>query len=173
MFRTMYKGNTEGKTNMTKEEYAYIAGFLDGDGCIMLQLVYRNDYVLGYQIRASIVFYQKQQHRSFLNWLQRQFGDIGYIRNRNDGMSEYTIVGITSVEHVLTMLLPYLKLKQSQAEVALKVIKQMPGSGRKMTKEKLLELAKDVDRFIELNYSKKRINTSIKVKEFFDTQHRI
>jgi hypothetical protein len=51
---------------MTKEELAYIAGFLDGDGCIMLQLIWRHDYKLGYQIRASIVFYQKTQYKNFL-----------------------------------------------------------------------------------------------------------
>lgn len=161
-------GNTEGKTSMKEEEKAYIAGFLDGDGCIMLQLVYRHDYVLGYQIRASIVFYQKQQYRPFLHWLQDQFNGIGYIRNRNDGMSEYTIVGITDVKNVLTLLSPYLRLKKPQAKIALKVISEMPGSGRKMTKEKLLLLAKDVDRFIELNYSKKRVNTSQKLQEFFN-----
>jgi len=153
---------------MREEEKAYIAGFLDGDGCVMLQLVYRHDYVLGYQIRASIVFYQKQQYRSFLHWVQHQFSDIGYIRNRNDGMSEYTIVGIADVGNVLTLLLPYLRLKKPQAEIALKVISEMPGSGRKMTKEKLLRLAKEVDRFMELNYSKKRVNTSQKLQEFFD-----
>ncbi len=164
-------GNTEGKTSMTKEERSYIAGFLDGDGCIMLQLVYRHDYVLGYQIRASVVFYQKRQHRIFLNWLQDQFGGIGYIRNRNDGMSEYTIVGIADVASVLTQLLPYLRLKKPQAHIALKVISKMPGSGRKMTKDVLLKLSKDVDRFLELNYSKRRVNTSEKLKAFLAKKH--
>ena len=156
---------------MRKEVCAYIAGFLDGDGCIMLQLVYRHDYVLGYQIRASIVFYQKKQYRIFLYWLQKQFDNVGYIRDRNDGMSEYTIVGIADVGKVLHLLLPYLRLKKPQAEIALNVISQMPGSGRKMTKEKLLLLAKDVDRFVDLNYSKKRVNTSVKLKAFFASKH--
>ena len=156
---------------MSCEELAYIAGFLDGDGCIMLQLVYRHDYVLGYQIRASIVFYQKQQYRFFLAWLQDKFGGIGYIRNRNDGMSEYTIVGIASVEKVLILLLPYLRLKKPQAEITLKVISQMPGSGRAMTEEKLLLLAKDVDKFLKLNYSKRRVNTSEKLKTFLASYH--
>jgi len=155
---------------MKKEDKAYIAGFLEGDGCVMLQLVYRHDYKLGYQIRASVVFYQKQQYRWFLSWLQDQFESIGYIRKRNDGMSEYTIVGIEGVKKVLTMLLPYLRMKKPQAELTLKVISQMPGSGRKMTKEKLLMLSKDVDRFLKLNYSKRRTNTSEKVQAFFN-QH--
>ena len=156
---------------MTKEEKAYIAGFLDGDGCIMLQLVYRHDYVLGYQIRASVVFYQKQQYITFFEWLKVQFEDIGYIRKRNDGMCEYTIVGISDVTKVLTLLRPYLRLKKKQAEVTLNVISQMPGSGRKMTKEKLLRLAKEVDRFVDLNYSKKRVNTSSKLEAFFASKH--
>ncbi len=41
---------------MSDEDKAYIAGFLDGDGSIMAQLVFRKDYRLGYQIRVSIVF---------------------------------------------------------------------------------------------------------------------
>ena len=154
---------------MTKETKAYIAGFLDGDGCIMLQLVYRHDYVLGYQIRASVVFYQKQQYRDFLEWLKHTFGDVGYVRNRNDGMCKYTIVGIANVKTVLTLLLPYLRLKKRQAEIVLKVISQMPGQGNKMTKEKLLLLAPEVDRFLELNYSKRRTNTSVKLKNFLET----
>ncbi len=155
---------------MTKEELAYIAGFLDGDGCIMLQLVFRHDYVFGYQIRASIVFYQKQQHRNFLEWLKESLTD-GYIRNRNDGMSEYTIVGVLPVTRILKLLLPYLKLKRGQAMIALSVLSRMPGRGRKMDVNLLLELATEVDKFAILNYSKKRTNTSEKVREFLKSHN--
>lgn len=150
---------------MTKEELAYIAGFLDGDGCVMLQLVYRHDYVFGYQIRASIVFYQKQQYRYFLEWLKEKLVN-GYIRNRNDGMSEYTIVGKGPVVKILKILSPYLRLKKEQAKLALFVLEKMPESGRKMTIDLLMELAKEVDKFAFLNYSKRRTNTSVKVSEF-------
>jgi intein-encoded DNA endonuclease-like protein len=47
------------------EEKAYIAGFLDGDGSIMAQLVSRKDYRLRYQIRVSVVFYQKYDAPGF------------------------------------------------------------------------------------------------------------
>ena len=150
---------------MEKEKAAYIAGFLDGDGCIMLQLIYRKDYLLGYQIRASIVFYQKQQNRYYLEWLKQKLGD-GYIRNRGDGMSEYTIVGIQSVRRILEMLKPYLVLKRKHVKVALYVLEKMPGTGRKMRPEVLLKLAKYVDKFATLNYSKKRTNTSKEVTRF-------
>ena len=155
---------------MTKEELAYIAGFLDGDGCIMLQLVYRHDYVLGYQIRASIVFYQKTQYRSFLEWIKQKLVD-GYIRERNDGMSEYTIVGIGPVGRVVKLLYPYLRLKNKQAKLVLEVLSKMPGSGRKIKPELLFLLAKEVDKFADLNYSKRRTNTSTKVKDFFESHN--
>ena len=155
---------------MTNEELAYIAGFLDGDGCIMLQLVFRHDYVLGYQIRASTVFYQDTRNRYFLSWLKEKLG-FGYIRSRNDGMSEYTIVGAEAVSKILKTLRPYIKLKNRQVDLALEVLKDMPGSGRKMTPEKLLRLSRKVDGFLHLNYSKKRTNTSEKVEEFLKSKN--
>jgi len=155
---------------LSKLEISYIAGFLDGDGCIMLQLIYRHDYILGYQIRTSIVFYQKTINRSFLEWLKKKL-IVGYIRNRNDEISEYTIVGIKNVSKVLKFIKPYLRLKKPQAKLALKIIEKMPGTGRKMTPKLLLKLSKLVDRFALLNYSKKRTNTSVKVKEFLEKQH--
>src|SRR3990170_1512030 len=96
---------------LSKEELAYISGFLDGDGCIMLQLIFRHDYVLGYQIRASIVFYQNHKYTSFLEWLKKRFS-LGYIRQRNDGICEYTIVGVKPVMGILKILYPYLRLKK-------------------------------------------------------------
>lgn len=155
---------------MTKEDIAYIAGFLDGDGCIMLQLVYRHDYVLGYQIRASIVFYQKQQYIDFLAELKEQLG-YGYIRKRNDGMAEYTIVGVTPVQEVLLLLLPYIKLKKKQAELSLRVLEKMPGTGNKISPKLLLKLAQEVDKFAFLNYSKRRTNTSSVVSEFLKSHN--
>jgi len=151
---------------VTKEEKSYIAGFLDGDGCIMLQLISRPDYFLGYQIRASIVFYQKSKFKDFLYWLKSNF-KVGYIRDRRDDISEYTIVGFEAVEGVLKLLKPYLRLKKKQAELALEIINKTPLKKRKIyTPELLLELAKEVDKFIDLNYSKKRKNTSIEIENF-------
>lgn len=131
----------------------------------MLQLVYRKDYKLGYQIRASIVFYQKTEYKNFLTWLKEKLSS-GYIRERNDGISEYTIVGIEPVSKILEKLTPYLKLKERQAKLALEILSQMPGSGRKMKPKLFLKLARKVDKFADLNYSKRRTNTADKVESF-------
>ena len=155
---------------MQNEEKAYIAGFLDGDGSIMAQLVSRKDYKLGYQIRVSVVFYQKSTHQEFLLWLKERLG-YGYVRMRNDGMSEYTIVGLREVEYVLTLLYPFLRLKKALARDVLALIKQHPPQ-RKMSVSKLISLSKLVDKTATFNYSKKRTNTSVEVLAFLRQQGR-
>ncbi len=145
-----------------------MAGFLDGDGSIMAQLVRRKGYRLGYQIRASIVFYQKTIHQEHLLWLKKQLG-YGYIRVRRDGMTEYTIVGLREVEHVLSLLYPFLRLKKELARRVLKIIKSHP-SQRKMTKAQLIKLSGLVDKTAHFNYSKKRTITSAKVITFLEKQ---
>ncbi len=147
---------------MFDEVAAYIAGFLDGDGSVMAQLVYRKDYRLGYQIRVSIVFYQKQSHNEILFWLKEQLV-FGYIRDRNDGMTEYTIVGQEEVAQVLSLLHPNLRLKKKLAQDVMKLISLHP---KKMTAVKLIRLAEMVDKTAEFNYSKKRTNTSEVVRQF-------
>ena len=147
---------------MSSEELAYIAGFLDGDGCVMAQLVRRKDYIYGYQIRTSIVFYQKLKNQEILYWLKSRL-KIGYIRHRNDGMAEYTIVGLKEVESILKTLLPYLRLKQKLSEQVLKLIKVHP---KKMTPEELVRMSELVDSTAKFNYSKKRTNTSETVRSY-------
>lgn len=149
---------------MSDEVAAYIAGFLDGDGSIMAQLVRRKDYKLGYQIRVSVVFYQKRSHEEILFWLKEQL-HYGYIRHRNDGMTEYTIVGLTEVEQVLKLLQDKLRLKKVLAREVLKLIKQHP---KKMTAHKLIALASLVDKTAEFNYSKKRTITALVVQTYLN-----
>ena len=159
------KGQYRGKiSKMSDEVRAYIAGFLDGDGSIMAQLVRRKDYKLGYQIRVSVVFYQKQNHEEILFWLKEQL-EYGYIRRRNDGMTEYTIVGLTEVEQILHLLQDKLRLKKALAKEVLQLISLHP---KKMTASKLLALAKLVDKTAEFNYSKKRTITTLVVQAYLN-----
>ena len=147
---------------MSNEELAYIAGFLDGDGCVMAQLVRRKDYIYGYQVRVSMVFYQKQNHQEILHWLKGKL-KLGYIRQRNDGMAEYTIVGLKEVGQILRLLQPYLRLKKVLAGKVLELIRQHP---KKMSPEELLRISHLVDETATFTYSKKRTNTSATIKDF-------
>ena len=149
---------------MLEEQRAYIAGFLDGDGCIMAQLVKRSGYVYGYQIRTSIVFYQKTRNERILDWLKTKLFE-GYIRRRNDDMSEYTIVGMKAVVKVLRQLLPHLRLKKELAKAILRLIKAWPKNGRP-TQSADLQICRQVDATALYNYSKKRTITTATVERF-------
>lgn len=131
---------------------AYIAGFLDGDGSIFFQIIPRKDYKLKFQIRSSIAFYQDTKQVKILNWLKEIF-EVGYIRHRKTGISDYTIVEPKEVKKILELLKPYVKLKRKQIELGLEILSKLEG---KKSKEEFLEICKLVDKFKELNYSKKR-----------------
>ena len=142
---------------------AYIAGFLDGDGSIFFQIIPRKDYKQKFQIRTSIAFYQKTEYVWILDWLKEMFG-VGYIRHRKTGISDYTIVETKEVKRILLLLQPYVKLKSKQVNLGLEIISKIDN---KKSDEDFLEICKLVDKFKELNYSKKRIITSKVVKNFY------
>ena len=135
---------------------AYIAGFLDGDGSIFFQIVPREDYKQKFQIRASIAFYQKTNFDYILDWLKSVF-KAGYIRRRKTGVSDYTIVESKEVKKILMLLQPHVKLKKKQVELGLEILNKLEN---KKSNKDFLEICKLVDRFKELNYSKKRSITS-------------
>jgi hypothetical protein len=131
---------------------AYIAGFLDGDGSIIFQLVRRRDYVYGYQIRASVCFYQHTRGRAGLEWLKEQLG-CGYLRDREGLMSDYTIVGWKDVTWLLQLVRPFVVFKREQVERALQILKQLEA---RLTAREFLAASHQVDAFATLNYSKRK-----------------
>ncbi|HQJ16051.1 MAG TPA: LAGLIDADG family homing endonuclease [Candidatus Omnitrophota bacterium] len=153
---------------MQETTKAYIAGFLDGDGSIMFQLIERKGYIYKYQIRSSVCFYQDSNHKEGLKWIRDKIG-FGYIRDRNDGVSDYTVVGPERVEWLLKMVEPYVVFKAEHVKVALKLLNAMK-ENRKPSPGQFLELAKLVDSFAILNYSKKKKNNAANVKEHLNSK---
>lgn len=98
----------------TKTECAYIAGFLDGDGSIMLQMKRRKESPQRYRIMATICLYQDTRHEAPLYWMRQKLG-IGYVSQRNDGITELRINGYKQVRDILKLLIPYLRFKKPQA----------------------------------------------------------
>jgi hypothetical protein len=137
---------------LTGNDLAYLAGFIDGDGCINAQIVRRRDYVLKFQIRVSLALFQKTSRHWFLLQIQDQLGS-GTVRKRPDGVSEYCLVGPSSIRNVLQNLLPYLRLKKNQAKIVLSVIDTLSKSQDPQAFVKLCEM---VDTIADLNDSKKR-----------------
>lgn len=147
--------------NIPKEnDLIYLAGFVDGDGCILSQIIPRKNYKLKFQIRVSITFYQKKSRHWFILWLHKQL-KCGVIRIRNDNMSEYTITGPVFVKPLLVALYPHLRIKRPLAKLVLKIIDQVKTVD---SKEDFLEVCKLVDKVAQFTDSKKRKNTSEVVK---------
>lgn len=140
---------------MDSTTISYIAGFLDGDGSIFFQIVPRKDYKQKFQIRTSIGFYQDTSNVRILEWLKDQIG-AGYIRHRKTGMSDYVIVEPKEVKKLLTLLHPYVKLKRKHVELGLEILNKLEN---KKSNKDFLDICKLVDKFKDLNYSKKRTIT--------------
>nr|AIT93541.1 putative LAGLIDADG homing endonuclease [Prasiolopsis sp. SAG 84.81] len=104
---------------------AWLAGFIDADGSINAQIIRRDDYVLKYQVRVSLTVFQSTKRHHILLYIQKLVGK-GTIRKRNDGMSEFCVVGATQVKFSLESILPYLKLKKPQAKLVLEIIQKLP-----------------------------------------------
>lgn len=144
---------------MTEQEKAYISGFLDGDGCILLQLVKNSSYKYGFTVRTSICFYQKKKRHWFLIWLRKKIR-CGYITHRNDDMSVYTITEFNKVDQILRDLYPYLIIKKMLAKLCLNIIKDYKSV---KNKDDFIKVAQLIDEASNYTDSKKRINNSDKV----------
>jgi len=154
----------KGENKLTLVQLAYIAGFLDGDGSVLAQIVERKDYVYHYQIRFTVSFVQKTKRKHFLMQLQKEIG-YGTLRDRNDGISELAIIGWQSVNTLLKQLQPVARIKLKQINLVLKIIEQLPLT--KNSPGKLLELCYLTDQVSALNDSKSRTLAAEDVEKRF------
>ena len=98
----------------TKIDLAYIAGFLDGDGSLMLQVKKRKDGKLKQRFMCTICFYQDSRHAEPLKWIRKILG-IGYISRSNDGITELRINGFKQTYDIMKVLKPFIRFKKKQA----------------------------------------------------------
>lgn len=122
----------------SQNELAYIAGFLDGDGSLMIQIKKRSDSKKEIRIMLTICFYQDTRHEKPLLWIRKILG-IGYISRRNDGMTELRINGFAQAEKVLESLLPFIKFKKIQAKAVLDSARLLQKGFEEKTRRKILD----------------------------------
>lgn len=164
------KDNTVGSRQELKiQDLAYIAGFLDGDGSIMIQIKRRPDTKLGWRIMTTVCFYQDARHTESLRWIRRMF-HIGYISIRNDHMAEYRINGFEETQRVLQLLKPFIRFKKEQIMLMLKIL---PLLCRKriseMSRKERKKIAVVIISLREYNYqSHQRRYTDESIKALFD-----
>ncbi len=135
---------------MKKLFYSYLAGFLDADGSIFVQLKKNDTYRFKFQISPSVVFYQKKTEG--LEEIHKLLA-LGYLRKRKDGLTELIIGDRKSIEILLMKVLPFLILKKKQAELMLDILRDLEGVE---TSADFIRISIKIDKFRELNYSKKR-----------------
>ena len=98
-----------------------------------------------------------------MEWLKEIFG-CGYIRHRKTGISDYTIVESEKVGKILQLLQPFTRLKKKQIYLGLQILQKLKLI---KTNEDFFNVCEMVDRFRDINYSKKRTITSETVKSYF------
>ncbi|PIR58363.1 MAG: hypothetical protein COU70_01255 [Parcubacteria group bacterium CG10_big_fil_rev_8_21_14_0_10_35_15] len=150
--------------SITGIQKSYLAGFIDGDGSIYVKLTKNNDYKYGYQVCPYVVLYQSSINEWLLKKIQKII-DMGYIRKRNDGVTECIIGRTDSIKKLMKWIKPYALLKQKQIKLMLDILE---AKKKVKNKKDFLELCKLIDYFKALNYSKRRTNTSKKVKIALD-----
>jgi hypothetical protein len=140
-------------------DLVYIAGFLDGDGSIIAQLVRSNHYKWGYNVRVTVQFTQHTKRLAFLNHLRDIIG-VGSVKPKTDPstVADYVITDVSHVYKLLGQLQPFLKIKQKQANLVIRLIEQMPLA--KDSPDLFIKQAQLVDQVAALNDSKNRIHTS-------------
>ena len=145
--------------SQSKINLSYIAGFLDGDGSLMLQIKKRKDGRLKRRFMCTICFYQDSRHEKSLNWIRKVLG-IGYISRRNDGMTELRINGFKQTKEILKNLMPFIRFKKKQAKAlhnAANLLNQK--ETRLLDKKDLLKLVDLIMTIQENNYVTRKKKT--------------
>ena len=108
-------------SKIAKIDLAYISGFLDGDGSVMVQVKRVKTNSRPWRLMFTICFYQDTRHEKPLFWIQKRLG-IGYISHRNDGMTELRINGYEQTRKILEAIYPYVKFKKKQIGYILQIL---------------------------------------------------
>ncbi len=131
---------------------AYLAGFLDGDGSIYVRAKPNNSYKYGFQVAPYIVLFQSCKDKENFTKIC-SIANLGYLRERNDGILEYIIGKKDNIEKFISLVEPYVLMKKEQISLLKKIILK---KDKVKNKNDFIALIKLIDTFRELNYSKKR-----------------
>lgn len=140
------------KKLISQTKRAYLAGFLDGDGSIYVQLKPNKTYKFGFQVAPYIVLFQSQKDQRNFEQLCSII-NLGYMRVRKDGILEYIIGKQENIIKFVNLVEPFVILKKLQIVLLKKII---VAKSKIENKKDFQALAKLIDTFRELNYSKNR-----------------
>ena len=139
------KANAVGK-NYFAVELAYAAGFIEADGAIMACIERHSEKKFGFRVRIVLKVSQKDTY--ILRWFEKLFKAGKFRKNRT--VNDWQIQDQKDCLRVLLILLPYLKVKKRQAEIAIDILKTSVTS-----KKDLIHIANLADTLSRFNVRSK------------------
>ena len=138
-------------------DHAYLAGLIDGDGCIMATIERHSEKKFGFRVRVEVKITQKE---SDLLKLLRSFYGIGVV-SKNRTTFDWIVRNKTHVNEILNIIGPYTKAKTKQVEYARQILSLSDSS-----KEGLLKMARLADALSKFNVRSRnrRLNHASMIK---------
>lgn len=124
---------------MENIELAYLAGFFDGEGCIHVNKMKLRTHT-GYSLTLEIT--QRRDNNEILHYVRSKFGGNFHHKRATFTSNPYdrwSIHGNQAI-NMLVQLLPYLRLKKLQAEVAISYNNELSSSEKETIRNKLQEM---------------------------------
>jgi hypothetical protein len=131
------------RLNASEEHfYAYLAGFLDGDGCITIKAERSKTHRLGYYIRVRVSFTQHKSRRKVLDYLCKKIGSGVVTEYVHNNMAEYVIFDQKVIGYLLDRIEPYVFVKLRNLRIAKELLSLKRGGYSKKSLVKMLSLYK-------------------------------
>lgn len=113
-------------SHLTKEQLAYYAGFLDGDGSISGFFTYDPTVPLNWRLSIKFSITQAWFRRHFLVALATEIGvgSVHPLKEKCESIVQYVITDERTLSNFLPLLLPFLRIKNKQAELTLELLKK-------------------------------------------------
>jgi len=131
--------------------YAYIAGFLDGDGAVSAAIERHLEKKFGFRVRVTLDFYQHKDNIAVLKHIRKIIGE-GSLGKSIRNTHKLSIKNQTTLKRILPLLHEYSIIKKKQIVIALKILHKKVDS-----KKDLIRNAQYADKLCALNVRSKSI----------------
>ena len=125
-----------------KAKHSYLAGIIDGEGCITIGAGQRETCV-----NYNALLLVQNTSKKLIDWLQHNFGGHVYLSKKETSKTKtawmWRFTKKKDIELILLAILPYLVVKREQAKILLNFVRMEPSMNselRRLAYEKLRAL---------------------------------
>lgn len=126
----MGTSSPEIRIDMNDTEWAYLAGIIDGEGCIRLANC-------GYAKRRVIDLRIYNTDVRLIEWLRDNLGGYAYAHNKKAHVCWQVHWSSKRAKVIIEHVLPYLIVKKEQAEIALSFQRLIGKNGQRVSSDNL------------------------------------